>query len=191
MATRSIVPRATGEGGIGTTLLRWATAFINAITCTTINALTLAAAAVGFTITGGTTSKTLTVTADTALDEAVAMSDKAPKASPTFTGTATMGFIVLGTGSPVIKLKKLTGTSAPAEGEAVNIAHGLTLAKIISASVKILADDGVVYIPHSILNVGYQFDWYITSSNVVVTNHPTNSEFILSEPIVVVVMYEE
>lgn len=61
MATRNITPRSTGEGGLGTTLLRWATAFINAITCTTINALTITAQAIGFTIAGGTTPKTLTV----------------------------------------------------------------------------------------------------------------------------------
>ncbi len=64
MATRNIVPRATAEGGLGTTAKRWATAFINAITCTTINAITLAAQAIGFTIAGGTTSKTLTISGD-------------------------------------------------------------------------------------------------------------------------------
>lgn len=67
MATRPLEPRANGEGGIGTTLMRWATGFINAITCTTINAITLAAQAVGFTISGGTSSKTLTVSDNTTL----------------------------------------------------------------------------------------------------------------------------
>ena len=61
MATRNIVPRGTGEGGIGTAAKRWAVGWINALIVTTINALTLAAAAVGFTITGGTAAKTLTV----------------------------------------------------------------------------------------------------------------------------------
>lgn len=84
MATRDVAPQVDNEGGIGTALKRWASAFIAAITCTTINALTLAAASVGFTISGGTTSKTLTV------DETVAISDKAPKVSPTFTGAATI-----------------------------------------------------------------------------------------------------
>ena len=41
----------------------------------------------GLAITAG---KTITVTQDTSLDEAVAMSSKAPKASPTFTGTVTI-----------------------------------------------------------------------------------------------------
>ncbi len=43
-------------------------------------------AATGFTLAGGTTSKTITVTADTSLDEAVAMSSKASKVSPIFSG---------------------------------------------------------------------------------------------------------
>lgn len=55
-------------------------AAMGAITCTTINALTLAAASVGFTLAGGTTPKTLTV------DETAAMSDKAPKVNPVFSG---------------------------------------------------------------------------------------------------------
>ena len=67
MATRSIVPRADNEGGIGTTLKKWATGFIKALTVDTVNLLTLTAQAVGFTLSGGTTSKTLTVSADTTL----------------------------------------------------------------------------------------------------------------------------
>lgn len=38
----------------------------------------------------GTDGKTITVTQDTSLDEAVAMSSKAPKASPSFTGNITV-----------------------------------------------------------------------------------------------------
>lgn len=84
MATRKIVPRADNEGGIGTALKQWASGWIKALTVTTINALTLASQAVGFTVAGGTTSKTLTV------DETAAMSDKAPKANPQITGILTV-----------------------------------------------------------------------------------------------------
>lgn len=48
-------------------------------TCTSINALTPTALATGFSIAGGTTSKTLTV------DETISISAKAPIASPVFT----------------------------------------------------------------------------------------------------------
>lgn len=59
MATRNIVPRATNEGGIGTTSKKWAN-----IWATLVNALTITAQSTGFTIAGGTTSKTLTVSGD-------------------------------------------------------------------------------------------------------------------------------
>lgn len=59
MATRSVVPRATNEGGIGTTSKKWANVW-----ATLVNALTLTAQSTGFTISGGTTSKTLTVDGD-------------------------------------------------------------------------------------------------------------------------------
>lgn len=70
MATRNIVPRADNEGGIGTTLKKWATGFIKVLTVDTINALTPTALATGFSIAGGTTPKTLTV------DETAALSSK-------------------------------------------------------------------------------------------------------------------
>ena len=79
MPTRNIVPRANEEGGLGTAAKKWLYGFIKTLAATTINALTLTAQTIGFTVAGGTTSKTLTVTENTALDEAVAMSGKAAK----------------------------------------------------------------------------------------------------------------
>ena len=79
MATRNIVPRANEEGGLGTAAKKWLYGFIKTLAVTTVNALALTAQTIGFTVAGGTTSKTLTVTADTSLDEAVAMSGKAAK----------------------------------------------------------------------------------------------------------------
>jgi len=46
----------------------------------------------------GTDGKTITVTQDTSLDEAVAMSSKAPKASPSFTAGIGIGGVAAGTG---------------------------------------------------------------------------------------------
>jgi hypothetical protein len=59
MATRSIVPRGDNEGGVGTTSKKWANVW-----ATLVNALTLTSQTTGFTISGGTTSKTLTVSGD-------------------------------------------------------------------------------------------------------------------------------
>jgi hypothetical protein len=57
--TRSIVPRSNNEGGIGTVAKKWANVW-----AVLVNALTITAQTVGFTISGGTTSKTLTVSGD-------------------------------------------------------------------------------------------------------------------------------
>ena len=59
MSTRNIVPRATNEGNLGTTSKKWA-----GVNATTLNELTLTKQTTGFTIAGGTTSKTLTVSTD-------------------------------------------------------------------------------------------------------------------------------
>jgi len=71
MATRNIVPRANEEGGIGTAAKKWLYGFMKTLAVTTINSLTLAAGAVGFTIEGGTTSKTLTVSSDANTNEII------------------------------------------------------------------------------------------------------------------------
>jgi hypothetical protein len=60
MATRNIVPRATGEGGIGTAAKEWALGWINALIVTTINKLTITQPATGSTLTIAD-GKTLTV----------------------------------------------------------------------------------------------------------------------------------
>jgi hypothetical protein len=70
MATRAIVPRANNEGGIGTTSKKWASVW-----ATLINALTLTSQTTGFTIAGGTTSKTLTVSSDFNTSDAATQAD--------------------------------------------------------------------------------------------------------------------
>ncbi|MEI6259258.1 MAG: hypothetical protein WCR46_05045 [Deltaproteobacteria bacterium] len=59
MATRDIAPQANNEGSIGTAAKKWAN-----VQSVLTNDLTLAKQATGFTIAGGTTSKTLTVPLD-------------------------------------------------------------------------------------------------------------------------------
>lgn len=59
MATRNVVPRANNEGNLGTSTTKWA-----GVNATAVNELTLTKQTTGFTIAGGTTSKTLTVGLD-------------------------------------------------------------------------------------------------------------------------------
>ena len=85
---------------------------VGSLSATSLNALTLTAQAVGFTIAGGTTSKTLTV------DASASISALAPLASPTFTGTVTIpspftleATSVTSTGTQLNYLSAATGTT--------------------------------------------------------------------------------
>lgn len=104
MATRNIVPRATGEGGLGTTAKRWLNAFINAITCTTINLLTITQPASGATLTVQE-GNTLTVAGDITIGQgfttpAFSAGDYTASGSMTWTVAAgdvlTMRYLILG-----------------------------------------------------------------------------------------------
>lgn len=116
---------------------------------------------------------------------------RAPKASPIFTGTVTLPFSVLGTGSPVLKLKRLSGTTNASEGGQTPIAHGLTSSKVLGAIVVVRSDAATSFPPNHTYNVGYQYDFHITSTYVYINNHATNSDSILSKPIIVTMLYEE
>jgi len=110
----------------------------------------------------------------------------------TFTGTVTNDdFTQLGSGSPKIKFKKLTGTTDATEGSAINIAHGLTLSKIIGFDVLVTADNGN-RIPMSFVSVAeFQFDAFLTSTNVRLVLSFANSGQLLSSAVTVLLTYEE
>lgn len=66
MATRDFVPQADNEGGLGTSLKKWASGFMKLLTVDTINKVEITPPAVGSTITIAD-GKTLTVSGDTTL----------------------------------------------------------------------------------------------------------------------------
>ncbi len=97
----------------------------------------------------------------------------------------------LGSDAPAIKTKKLTGTTAATEGGNANIAHGVIASKILSVDVRI------EYGANNYLTTGYNHiagymankQW--SSTNITIYNHDTESENILSKPLVILVTYEE
>jgi hypothetical protein len=97
----------------------------------TLNGLTHTAATTGFTIAGGTASKTLTVSATTSLDEAVAMSSKAPKTS-VIGGDGTAGRVLRaiyihienGTDATTIKPSSISVWNGDASGAEDNLGKG-------------------------------------------------------------------
>lgn len=112
-------------------------------------------------------------------------------AAGSFTTLTLSGFARLGESAPVIKTKKVTGTTASTEGASANAAHGLTADKIISVSVIVNQAVGVFMPPGYTHTAGSQFEFYFTGTNVVVRNHATNSENILSKTFTVLIVYEE
>ncbi|MEO6166515.1 MAG: hypothetical protein ABIO46_09660, partial [Chitinophagales bacterium] len=104
------------------------------------------------------------------------------------------GYTMLGTtvdGAPKIKMKKITGTTATAQGGSVSIAYGLTSSKILS--VEVLVEYGAnVFVPSGyIVNSGYEFNYYVNTTNVIIYNLTGNSTNILSDPVRILITYEQ
>lgn len=107
-------------------------------------------------------------------------------------GLGVSGFSKLGSDAPLIKVKKLTGTTGAAQGDIIPISHGLTSTKILSITVLVQFETNGQYVPHSYTNTnGYQFDFFSDATNIQIRNHPTNSGQILSKPIKVMITYEQ
>ena len=101
------------------------------------------------------------------------------------------GFTQLGTGAPNIKTKKLTGITGATEGSTTNIAHGLTLSKIIGFMVLVSADNGNSIPPGLVFAAEFEYDAFIDATNAVIRLSDTNSGNMLSNAIVVLIIHEE
>ena len=105
------------------------------------------------------------------------------------------GFTQLGKtteGAPVIKMKKLTTTSAALQTGSATIAHGLDRSKILSVQVLLTYLASAADIPASYLDVpGYEYNWQVNNNDVWIINKAANSANILSKPIRILITYEE
>lgn len=108
------------------------------------------------------------------------------------------GFTTLGNdaAAPKIKMKKLSGTfstNANTSGTPTYISHGVAdPSKIITINVlgQYLGSGG--YVSNSFLTSnGYQFDYQIDGTNIIVTPKQGNSGSLVSQNIKVVITYEE
>ena len=102
------------------------------------------------------------------------------------------GYTRLGTGAPAIKHKKLTGTSPATEGGTVGIAHGLTASKILAVDASMQDSNwseyrgpGDKYAP----DCEYYVSW--NSTNIAISLSATNSGYLLSRPVKILITYEE
>ena len=101
------------------------------------------------------------------------------------------GFTKLGSPAPAIKMLKLTGTTAAIQGNIANIAHGVTSSKILGVTVLVDYAAGNSVPPSYNASSGYEFDYYITTTNIVVWIKSGNSANILSKPLRILITYEQ
>ncbi len=101
-----------------------------------------------------------------------------------------IGFLSMG-GGPNIKQKKLTGTTGATEGDSVDIAHGLTISKILGYHVLVSTASGNRVPPAFTSVAEHEYDAFMNGTNVVVALTAANSGSLLSRAISVLVTYEE
>jgi hypothetical protein len=102
------------------------------------------------------------------------------------------GYTKLGDTAPAIKMKELSGTTSGSSGGTVNIAHGLTLSKILSVSVLVNASTSNDIPPnYNGSFVGFQYFYFVGGTNVVIENSAGNHTNIAGRPVKILITYKE
>lgn len=101
------------------------------------------------------------------------------------------GFTKAGSNAPAIKMLKFTGTTNAAQGGTINIAHGLISSKILAVNIWVDYALGSSVPPSYNASVGYEYDYYITTTNIIIWNKTGNSSSILSKPFRILITYEQ
>jgi hypothetical protein len=103
------------------------------------------------------------------------------------------GYTMLGSASPKIQTKKITGTSPSTQGGVVTIAHGLNSDKILSVNI-LIEEAPDYYFPESYGATGLpnrEFYYFINPTHISIQAHATNSSLILSKPLKIFIIYEQ
>jgi hypothetical protein len=129
------------------------------------------------------------------LSERLRIKDNGNIGVGTITPTAKLevnGGTKLGSNAPAVKMLKFTGTTGSSQGAQTLVPHGLTFSKILAVNVLVQYAPGLASVPPSYnINPGYEFDYYVSSTDIVVWTKPGNSAVLLSVPFTILVTYEE
>lgn len=101
------------------------------------------------------------------------------------------GFTKLGSDAPAIKIKKLIGITSDIEGGATYILHGLNFAKILSVTALVNFDNTQYFPPNLSTGIESNFNFYLDINGINIINSPTNSDYILSKQVKILITYEE
>lgn len=98
----------------------------------------------------------------------------------------------LGSDAPVIKMLKLTGTTASTQAGSTTVSYGsIAGAKIISWTCEVRHTDNESMPPDYTYIAGYEYKVYKGNGAFTVTTSDANSTNILSKPVVITIFYEE
>jgi hypothetical protein len=104
------------------------------------------------------------------------------------------GYSKFGSSAPSIKMLKFTGTTSASASGTTGINHGLTSTKVLSVSVMVEYSAGNFVPDGFISNAGYNFNWYLTPTQIVVVNVDNaegSSTSVRGKSIVVLITYQE
>lgn len=89
-----------------------------------------------------------------------------------------------------IKLTKFTGIVGASEGDSTLIAHGLNLSDVIGIDVLITSSNGNKIHPALVFVPEFQYDIFLTTTDIQITLSTTNSGNLLNGAIDVVILHE-
>lgn len=122
-------------------------------------------------------------------DASATLSGVVNTTTQTFAGAKTFsGYSSFGNGNVGLQCKRLSGTTAAAEGGSVNIAHGLTSSKILGINVLVFFTSTAA-VPPGNPTTGYQYKFDLGTTDLTIVLDATNSENILSKTIEALVWY--
>jgi hypothetical protein len=104
------------------------------------------------------------------------------------------GYTKLGGSAPAIQMIKIGGTTASTQGSSVTIPIPaiVNMTKIVSISVLVnYGSPGDWIHPGFNTSAGFEYGWYTSGNNIVVTNKSSNSGSILSKAIQILITYEQ
>ncbi len=100
-------------------------------------------------------------------------------------------FTQLGSDAPIIRMQKFTGTAGATEGDTTTIIHGLTLTKIIGLQSFVTSSNSNLITPALVFSPEFQYDVFLTSTEIAVRLSNTNSGNLINGAITVLLTYEE
>lgn len=107
-----------------------------------------------------------------------------------FGGSETKKFSKLGEDAPRVKMKELSGTTANLSGGMAEIAHGLTLSKILSVSI-FVSDMYGSDIPPGLSFSSARYEYYLIANHVRIQNIAGTDTQILGRPVRILITYKE